>query len=241
MSPGRPLRALITGAGQRLGRHLAEALGRRSAQVALHYHQSQGGAQQAARQIEENGGQALLFSRDLRQPNEARGLVSDAVAALGGLDLLVLSAANFERVPFEALDDDALNRALDLNLRAPYAMSLEAAPHLKQSRGSIVLLTCVSSTNPFRSYLPYSIAKGAARQLMLGLAKELAPEVRVNAIAPGTVLPQATTSAEELDRLAGKTLLGHIGSPSNIEQALLYLLDSDFVTGQELVVDGGRT
>lgn len=234
------MRALVTGAGQRLGRALAEALGRRGASVFLHYQNSEQGARETQAQIEHDGGRAFLGRADLTQMSEARRLVHEAHDALGGLDLLIASAANFERVPYEEAGDDALSRALDLNLRAPYALTHEAAPFLKQSGGQVIFITCTSSLRPFRGYLPYSVSKGALRQLMLGLAQELAPRVRVNAIAPGTVLPPPHTSEEERSRLAELALLQEIGSPEDIVRAALYLIDSPFVTGQELRVDGGR-
>lgn len=234
-------RALVTGAGQRLGQAIAIALGERKAHVAVHYHRSRQGAEETARRIESAGGRADLFSADLTDRAQARKLVDDVIDALGGLDLLVASAANFERIPYDDLDDDALTRALDLNLAAPFALAHQATPALRKSRGNIVFITCSSATAPFKNYLPYTVSKAALRHLMRTLSLELAPEVRVNAVAPGTVLPPASYSAEMVDKLARSVPLQRIGSPEDVVRAVLYLHDSPFVTGQELLVDGGRS
>ncbi len=234
-------RALVTGAGQRLGRAIAVALGQRGYAVGVHYRESADGARETAEAIRAAGGSAHLFSADLTHPAEARRLVGDATAALGGLDLLVPSAASFERIPYDELDDDAFARSLQLNLAAPFALAHAATPALRTSRGNVVFITCSSTTLPFKNHLPYVVSKGALKHLMRTLSLELAPEVRVNAVAPGTVLPPPSMKAEEVERLARAVPLRAIGSPDDVVRAVLYLNDSPFVTGQELVVDGGRT
>lgn len=236
-----PLRALVTGAGQRLGQAIALALGERQAHVAVHYHRSAEGARRTAAEIESKGGRAHLVSADLSDGAAARQLVDETLAALGGLDLLVASAANFERIAYDDLDDRALYRALDLNLAGPFAIAHQASPALRKSRGNIVFITCSSATAPYKNYLPYTVSKAALRHLMRTLSLELAPEVRVNAVAPGTVLPPESYSSEAVERLAASVPLQRIGSPEDIVRAVLYLNDAPFVTGQELVVDGGRT
>jgi len=234
------VRVLVTGAGQRLGRHLAEAFGARGDEIFVHYHQSEVGAQQTRAAVEGAGGRAHLGSADLSLPNAARALVRAAAERMGGLDLVIASAASFERRSVEQTDDDAFARSLDLNLRSPYALIHEAIPFLRQSKGSAIFITCTSSLRPFRGYLAYSVSKGALRHLMLAFARELAPEVRVNAIAPGTVLPPENGNEEDSERYRRAALLQTIGTPEDIIRAALYLADSPFVTGQELRVDGGR-
>lgn len=191
--------------------------------------------------IRQAGGSAHLGTADLSQVEQARELLKQAVHSMGGLDLLVLSAGSFEKIPLSQTDDVAFARSLDLHLRGPYALAHAAAPHLKASRGQIVFITCTSSQRPFRNFLAYSVSKGAALHLMKALAQELAPEVRVNAIAPGTVLPPPQTTLDEYMRLKQLAWLQTIGSPTDIARALQYLIDSPFVTGQELRVDGGRS
>ncbi len=233
-------RALVTGAGKRLGRAIALALGQRGACVAVHYNESVDGARETARLIEEMGGRAELFQADLRNPTDARSLVDRAVSSFGGLDLLVSSAASFERIPFGEVDDEAFLRSMTLNLASPFALSHQAAKALRENRGNIVFITCSSATTPFKNYLPYTVSKAGLRHLTRTLALELAPEVRVNAVAPGTVLPPPDLDDAARERLARAVPLGRLGAPEDVARAVLYLHDSPFVTGQELQVDGGR-
>ncbi len=234
-------RALVTGAGQRVGRAIALALGRAKMRVAVHYRSSRTGAEATAAQIRDAGGEAVLFSADLADRDEARRLADETLAAFGGLDLFVGSAASFERLRYDDLDDEAFDRSLALNLASPFALAHRLTPALRASRGSIVFITCTSATAPYKNYLPYVVSKGALRQLMRTLALELAPDVRVNAVAPGTVLPPEAMDAEALARLVSRIPLGRHGSAEDVAQAVLYLARAPFVTGEEIVVDGGRT
>jgi pteridine reductase len=234
-------RALVTGAGARVGRAIALALGREGMRVAVHYHSSREGAERTCEQVEAAGGSACALSADLSRRAEARRLVDEAISALGGLDLVVASAASFERVPFGELDDAAWDRSLELNLAAPLALAQRAAAALTESGGSVVFITCSSATTPFRNYLPYVVSKGALRQLMRVLSLELAPAVRVNAVAPGTVLPPEPMDAASIERLARSVPLRRTGSPEDVARAVVFLAKSPFVTGHELVVDGGRS
>jgi pteridine reductase len=234
-------RALVTGGGQRLGRAIALALGAEKMHVAVHYHRSREPAEQTAREIESRGGQAQLVSADLSDRSAARSMVDEAVAALGGLDLLVASAAGFERVPYAEVDDAAWDRMLELDLTAQHVIAQRAVPALRAARGSIVFLTCSSATTPFKNHLPYVVAKGALRQLARTLALELAPDVRVNAVAPGTVLPPSDLPSDALERLRSRIPLGRIDGADDVASAVVYLAGATFVTGHEIVVDGGRS
>jgi pteridine reductase len=166
--------------------------------------------------------------------------VDETIAKLGQLDVLVPSAASFERVALDAVDDAAWDRTLALNLETPFAMAHRALPELRRTRGSIVMITCTSTRFPFRSHLPYVVAKGALKSLTRVLALEAAPEVRVNAIAPGTVLPPEDMSADELAALGRKIPLGLTGSAEDVADAVVFLASAPWITGQEMVVDGGR-
>ena len=230
----------MTGAGRRVGGAIAIALGRAGMRVAVHYHASRTGAEETARAIEAAGGEALLLQADLADRERARELADRAVAELGGLDLLVASAASFERVPFDAVDDAAFDRSMGLNLASPFALAHRVTPALRQSRGSIVFVTCTSATSPYKNYLPYVVSKGALRHLMRTMAAELAPHVRVNAVAPGTVLPPETTTPEVMARLVQKVPLGRKGEAEDVARAVLFLAQSPFVTGEEILVDGGE-
>jgi pteridine reductase len=237
----RGKRALVTGAGQRVGQAIAVALGREGMHVAVHYRESYAGAEDTARQIREHGGTATLLSADLSSRDQARTLVDRAVEALGGLDLLVPSAASFERVALGDVDDDAWDRSLQLNVASQFALAKQAVPALRSAQGSIVFLTCSSASVPFRGYLPYVVSKGALQHLMRALALELAPDVRVNAVAPGTVMPPPSYDAQAVARLERAVPLQRVGSPEDIARAVVFLASSPFVTGHELAVDGGRS
>jgi pteridine reductase len=237
----RGKRALVTGAGQRVGQAIALALGAEGAHVAVHYRESRAGAEETAQRIRERGGQASLFSADLTSRDAARGLVDSALAELGGLDLVVASAASFERVNVDDVDDAAWDRSLNLNLASPFALVHRAVPALRAAQGSVVFVTCSSATVPMRHYLPYVVSKGALKHLMKTLALELAPEIRVNAVAPGTVMPPPSYDAEAIAKLSRAIPLGRVGSPQDIARAVLFLAQNPFVTGHELAVDGGRS
>jgi pteridine reductase len=237
----RGKRALVTGAGQRVGQAIALALGAEGMHVAVHYRESLAGAEQTAEGVRRSGGQALTLRADLTSRDAARGLVDAAVAQLGGLDLVVASAASFERVPLEQVDDDAWDRSLSLNLASPFALVQRAVPALRAARGSVVFITCSSATVPMKSYLPYVVSKGALKHLMKTMALELAPEIRVNAVAPGTVLPPPSYDAEAVRRLSRAIPLGRVGQAEDIARAVVFLASSPFVTGHELSVDGGRS
>lgn len=234
-------RALVTGAGQRVGQAIALALGAQGMHVAVHYRESRAGAEQTAEQIRATGGQATLLAADLSSREQARRLVDQTVAALGGLDLVVASAASFEKVALADVDDAAWDRSLDLNLASPFALVQQALPALRQARGSVVFITCSSATVPMRGYLPYVVSKGALKHLMKTLALELAPEIRVNAVAPGTVMPPPSYDPQAVERLARAIPLAHVGTPQDIASAVVFLASSPFITGHELAVDGGRS
>ena len=232
--------ALVTGAAKRVGKSIALALARQGVRLGVHYNSSHEGAEAALAEFRAAGGDGVLLAADLRGRDAARGLVDRAVEALGGLDLLVCSAASFERVPLDEVDDAAWDRTLGLNLASQFALAQRALPALRRSHGSIVFITCSSATTPFRNHVPYVVAKGALKQLMRTLALEVAPDVRVNAVAPGTVLPPEELDPAVVQRLAQSVPLRRTGSPEDIAEAVVYLARSPFITGHEVAVDGGR-
>lgn len=231
--------ALVTGAGRRIGAAIARALGAAGWDVALHFHASAEGAAAVAAELTALGRRVALVPGDLSMPEDCATVVRGAIDALGRLDLLVSSAASFEPGPFEELTAAAFDRAMALNARAPLLLAHEARSALRSTRGSIVVLTCVSATLPYPDFVPYVISKGAARQVMRTLAIELAPDVRVNAVAPGTVLAPERYGAAARDALAARTLTQRLGSEDDVARAVMYLADAPFVTGHELLVDGG--
>jgi pteridine reductase len=232
--------ALVTGAGRRVGRALAIALGARGMHVIVHYHSSSAGADETARLITRAGGSAEATRADLGDPADAERLVDAAVAARGSLDVLVNSAAVMLRTPLgetTAKDWDAM---FALNVRAPYFLSQRAAPALRAARGCIINIADLAAFETWPAYIPHGLTKSSVVQMTRALARVLAPEVRVNAIAPGVVLLPEGWSEEDAERLRSTTPLRQLGSPEDVAGAMLYLIDADFVTGEVITVDGGR-
>ncbi|HET9039396.1 MAG TPA: SDR family oxidoreductase [Gemmatimonadales bacterium] len=233
--------ALVTGAGRRLGLAMARALAGRGMTLAIHYNSSGSGAAALRDEIVDAGGQAACFAADLRDPVAAAELPRRVAAELGGLDVLVNSAAVMLKRSFEATTPAEYDTALELNLRSVFFVTQGAAPALRAARGKVVNMADLSGLQPWPGYAAHSLSKAGVVMLTRVLAVALAPEVTVNAIAPGAVLVPEEYDAEERDRLARTTPLRRLGTPDDATAALLYLLEGgDFVTGEVLAVDGGR-
>jgi pteridine reductase len=233
--------ALVTGAGRRLGQAMARALAGRGMTVAIHYHASGEGATGLRDEIVGAGGQAALFEADLTDPHAARALPEQVVQRLGRLDVLVNSAAVMHRLRLEDTTPEQWNAIVDLNLRSVFFCAQGAAASLRAARGKMINLADLAGLEPWPGFAAHSISKAGVVMLTKVLALSLAPDVTVNAIAPGAVLVPEDYPEEERDRLARSTPLRRLGHPSDVVSALLYLLEGgDFVTGQVLVVDGGR-
>ncbi|HYF38282.1 MAG TPA: SDR family oxidoreductase [Gemmatimonadales bacterium] len=233
--------ALVTGSGRRLGRVLAQALAARGMSLALHYHASEEGARSLEREIRAAGGRAACFSADLTSAEAARTLPARVAGDLGRLDVLINSAAVMHRLGFEETTPAEWDAVLNLNLRSLFFCAQGAAPALRAARGKIVNLADLAGLEPWPGFAAHSISKAGVVMLTKVLARSLAPDVTVNAIAPGAVLVPEEYPREERERLARTTPLRRLGSPSDVVAALLYLLEGgDFVTGEILVVDGGR-
>lgn len=232
--------ALVTGSGHRVGRELALALARRGMRVAVHYHSSDDSAADTVAQIGEIGGAAMAFRADLAHPTAPERLISEVVGAFGSLDVLVNSAAIMKRIPVGTVTYEDWDSTLNLNLRAPFFLSQAAAPHLRKSRGVIVNIADLAAFETWPAYVPHGISKAGVVYMTRALASVLAPEVRVNGIAPGVVLLPNGWSEEGADHLRDTTPVGRLGSPADVVQALEYLLDAEFVTGETILVDGGR-
>lgn len=232
--------ALVTGAGRRVGRALAVGLGRERMRVAVHYNNSIDGANETKAAIEQAGGRATVFKADLTLASGPAELAESVAAKLGSLAVLVNSAAVMERTPFGEVTADAWNAMFALNLRAPFLLSQATAPLLRQEHGAIVNIADLAAFESWPAYIPHSISKAGIVKMTSSLAKVLAPEVRVNAIAPGTVLLPEGWEEESAERLNSTTPLHRLGDPEDVVGAMLYLLKADYVTGETLIVDGGR-
>jgi pteridine reductase len=231
---------LVTGGGRRVGRALALALADRGVTVAVHYNESEKGAREVNASIAKRGGRAQTFGADLTEPTAPAALIQQVVADLGSLDVLVNSAAVMIRTPFGEVDVHAWDRIFALNLRAPFFLSQAAAPHLRRARGAIVNIADLAAFETWPGYVPHGLTKSGIVHMTKSLAQVLAPEVRVNAVAPGTVLlPDGWTDADR-DRLDKTTPLKRQGSPDDVASAMLFLLDADYITGETIIVDGGR-
>ena len=232
--------ALVTGAGRRVGRALALALGRRGATVAVHYGSSANEAADVAREITALGAAADTFGADLTFPTAPQELVDRVLQRLGALHVLVNSAAIMERTPLGEVSVEQWDRIFALNLRAPFLLSQAAAPALRDARGTIVNIADLAAYETWPAYIPHGLTKSGVVHMTRALARVLAPEVRVNAIAPGTVLlPDDWRQADE-ERLNRTTPLGRQGSPDDVAAAMLFLIDAGYVTGETIIVDGGR-
>lgn len=232
--------ALVTGGGRRVGRALVEALAENGAIVAVHYNESATGAEEVVRAIESRDGKAAAFGADLTRAEAMERLITTVTKRFGGLDVLINSAAVMVRTPFGETDAAEWDSMFALNLRAPYFVSQAAAPHLRKARGAIVNIADLAAFETWPDYIPHGISKGGVVQMTRSLARILAPDVRVNAIAPGTVLMPKDTEPEVVERFNATTPLQRLGSPADVAQAMLYLLGADYVTGETIIVDGGR-
>jgi pteridine reductase len=232
--------ALVTGAGHRVGRAIALALGGRGMRVAVHYNAAAEGARETVRLLGDGGAEGRAFAADLTRGEAAAELVTAVTASFGGLDVLVNSAAVMMRMPFGMITPEEWDSVMSLNLRAPFFLAQAAAPHLKQSRGAIVNIADLAAFETWPAYLPHGISKAGVVHLTRALAMVLAPEVRVAGIAPGTVLLPEGWSEEGAEHLVATTPLRRNGTPKDVTDTVLFILDSDYLTGETIIVDGGR-
>lgn len=232
--------ALVTGSAKRLGRAVALRLAQEGADIVVHYRASHAEANDCVQQIERIGRRALAIAADLESVPEIKRLVDEAAKHFGRLDILVNSAANFLPASIVSTTEQIWDSALDTNLRAPFFCTQAAAPLLRRTRGCIINFADTGGLLAWTGYIPHSVSKAGVVMLTKVLAKALAPEVRVNAIAPGTITMEDDSPEIESDFIK-RAPLRRSGKPSDITEAVLFLVKSDFITGQVLAVDGGRT
>jgi NAD(P)-dependent dehydrogenase (short-subunit alcohol dehydrogenase family) len=233
--------ALVTGGGRRIGAHLARALAARGYAVAIHYRTSAAEAEALAQAIARSGGRAAALPADLGDPAQLEELMGAAHAALGPVTVLVNNAAVFEHDRASDFTVAQWDRQLATNLRAPVVLARQFARLLPaDANGLIVNLLDQRIAAPTRSHFSYTLSKLALAAATELLAAALAPRVRVNGIAPGLTLISGAQSEADFERLVDRTPLGTGSSPDAIARALIYLLETDVVTGQILFVDGGR-
>lgn len=233
--------ALVTGAGTRIGQAIAIGLAQSGCEVAVHYHGSTVGAEETARAVAAAGRRAELLPADLSDAAAARGLADRAARVFKRLDVVVNSAAIMVREPVEEVTPESWDATLDLNLRAMFFVSQGAIAHLRRAKGKIVNMADIAGMEPWPSYVPHCISKAGVVMLTKALARALAPDIAVNAIAPGAVLLPGDWDAEAREHIRETTPLERLGSPADIVAAVRFLLaGTDYATGTVLVVDGGR-
>lgn len=232
--------ALVTGAGKRLGRAVALRLAEEGMDVAVHYGNSAKEAAEVVGKIQEMGQKAVAIQADLRSVDEIRRLLLEAGNELGRLDLLVNSAANFLPGSVISTTEEVWDASLATNVKAPFFVAQAAAPMLRRSKGAIVNFSDTGGLLGWPGFIGHSVAKAGVINLTKSLAKALAPDVRVNAIAPGTITMPGDPPEWEED-FVKLAVLKKTGRPSDITDAVVYLATAEFLTGHVLVLDGGRT
>ncbi len=236
--------AIVTGAARRIGAAIARRLHAAGANVLLHYRGAE--AEAASLEAELNAARAKSASKvkaDLLAPIAPRSLVSAAIERFGRLDVLVNNASTFYPTAVGSIETGHWEELMGSNLRAPLFLSQEAAPHLKKNGGAIVNVADIHAERPLKGYLVYSIAKAGLVALTRSLALELAPEVRVNGVAPGAIAwpEDGQFEPSERERIVATTPMSRLGTPEEIARAVHYLATAPFVSGQILAVDGGRS
>jgi len=233
--------ALVTGSARRLGSAIARGLGRAGASVAVHHSRSPEAARSVADELDRLGTRAAVFQADLTDDEQLFALFSAVDRAFGRLDILVNNAARFEHKPVLDITPADWDATVDLNLRAPFFCSQSAARIMRRSGGgSIVNIADIGSFQPWPGYAHHCASKAGLVMITRVLARALAPDIRVNAVAPGPVLPPEDLTEEQRAHLASLTALGRLGSPEDVVKAVLFLVDSKYVTGETIVVDGGK-
>jgi pteridine reductase len=233
--------ALVTGGAIRVGKAISLELAAAGADIVVNYNSSAGPAEETVAEIQALGRRAIAQQADVSQGDQVQRLIDRAVSELGRLDVLVNSASVWRRTPWAELDEAEWDRQIAVDLKGPFLCARAAAQHLAaHGDGAIVNIVDLSAFTPFPNFLPHSVAKAGLLNMTYSLAMELAPAVRVNAIAPGPVLPPPDYTEQQLAASAKRTLLRRWGTPADVARAVRYLVEAEYVTGAVLPVDGGE-
>ncbi len=236
--------ALITGAGRRIGAAIARTLHSAEVRIILHYHHSETEARELADQLNKiRPDSARTLKANLLETAELSDMAATALSFWSRLDILINNASSFYPTPLASLSEEAWDDLMGTNLKAPLFLIRATADALKAQHGSIVNLVDIHARKPLRGHLIYGAAKAGLEMLTRALARELAPEVRVNAVAPGTILWQESGVPESVQRkILTRVPLKRMGSVDDIAKAVLFLVrDAPYVTGAVIPVDGGRS
>lgn len=232
--------ALVTGGARRLGRHIALALARAGADVAISYHASADAAAETAANISAIGRRSLALPCDVRSASAVAQAFDQVVSSLGALDILVANAGVFARTPIAEVTAADWDAQVRINLTGVFFCAQQAGLRMRRGGGSIILIADVAGLAPWKHYVPYSVSKACVIALARSLAIELAPSVRVNAVAPGLVLPPEGLDQVAFQETVRRTPLGRPGHPDDVADAVVYLAAAHYVTGVTMPVDGGR-
>ena len=238
--------ALVTGGARRVGAAIARRLHAAGANLMLHYRHSAPEARALANALNgERADSITVIQADLLNTAALTNLVRDTLGRFGSLDVLVNNASSFYTTPLGKIDERMWDDLIGTNLKAPLFLAQAAAPHLRASRGSIVNIVDIHAELPLKSHVVYNAAKGGLASLTRSLARELAPEIRVNGVAPGPIQwPESSEWADEVarQRVVHQTLLKRVGEPDDIAKAVEFLVcAAPYITGQIIAVDGGRS
>ena len=233
--------ALITGGAHRVGREIAITLAQAGCHLAIHYHNSDKAAKDTASAAKAIGVNAAIFRADLRKADQIEVLFQLIDSQYGPLDILVNSAAIMNKVAFQKAEEDDWHDTIDLNLKAPFFCIQKAAERmLINGAGAIVNISDIAGLRPWRDYPIHSVSKAGLEMLTKVAARAYAPEIRVNAVAPGPVLKPDEMSNARWQELGAALPLQHCGNAEDVARAVIFLLENDFITGETLVVDGGN-
>lgn len=234
---------LVTGAARRIGRAIALALGQRGARVAIHYNKSRAEADRVAADLRDSFGRdSLTVKADLGDPRQVRRMADAVAKHFGAIHVLINNAAIYEKTPFEEAGARGWDEHMDINARAPFLLSQAVVPYMRKAgEGKIINIADWAGLRPYAGWTPYCVSKAALLALNTALAKELAPEIQVNAVMPGPVLLPEDYTPRSRKAVINATPLKRLGSPEDVAKAVLFLIESgDFMTGASIAVDGGR-
>jgi len=240
----RPQTALVTGAARRIGASIAQALHERGCRVLLHYHSSEGEALLLAEQLNRvRAGSAVTVQGNLADPGGLESLVAGVREQTDRLDLLVNNASRFYPTPVGEVTGEIWKDLMGSTVRGPFFLCQALLPELRNAGGAIINILDIHAEKPMRKHTVYCMAKSAMLMMTYSLAKELGPDIRVNAVSPGAIMwPEQQPTEQVKDYILERTVLKRMGSPEDIAGAVVFLgLDAPYVTGQVLAVDGGRS
>ena len=233
--------ALITGGAHRVGKAITMALAQAGANVVINYNTSSEAAEKTLAEARGLGVEALAIQANISDPQHVKRMVESAREKFGGVDILVNSASLWLETPFPTDNLDGWHQVAGVLINGSFYCSNAVAPMmLEKGEGVIVNIVDLSAWEPWRDFMAHSVGKAALLALSRQLALELAPAVRVNAVAPGPVLPPHDFDQEKITRTAQKTLLGRWGTAKDVAEAVLYFVKADYVTGEVIAVDGGQ-